>query len=236
VSVTFFSTVLGALSRRPTLLDAPIAMYTKPPSNLANQAPSLGIDRRAAPRAHVDSRAGPQSATLASGQTLTPEQQDLVTRHLRLAQMLATKFKCRRITIEERLSAAYLGLCQSALRFKPELGISFATFAGYRIIGAINDEHRYLAKEDVGAVDVYELESGVEAPDAFREIEQRDELEAVLARFCPLDREWVEAYLATGNWYEAARRLGRGKSAVFYVHQRVRARLAEIFPSLTMDI
>jgi RNA polymerase sigma factor (sigma-70 family) len=75
------------------------------------------------------------------------ESTKLVEQYIPLANKLAFQRKKslpKCIDIEELKSAAYLGLTEAANRFKPELGLSFTTFAYPRIRGAIIDYLREL--------------------------------------------------------------------------------------------
>lgn len=179
---------------------------------------------------------------------LTADQQQLVVDHLRFAQRLATATRNTRCTLPEKISAAYLALCTAAQNYVPGGDATFSGYAGFRITGAVRDENRKrsleLAKrqhrkrtaeqydeQDRGE----EMQASLDPHDAFEPIDLRDQIEGLLAHFIPRDRAWLEAYIETGNRYEAATRIGCGKSAVFYAHRRIKARLAEILPRFTGD-
>lgn len=73
---------------------------------------------------------------------LPPHRQRLVQTHMELARRLAALLRRRHDlpTEQEDLEAyALAGLVQAALRFDPARGATFATFAHYRIVGAIWD-------------------------------------------------------------------------------------------------
>lgn len=57
------------------------------------------------------------------------------------------------------------------------------------------------------------------------DVDVRDEIEALLSRFRPRSRAWLEAYLETGDWYLAAERLGLARKAVRYAQRRIRPTL-----------
>ncbi len=71
-----------------------------------------------------------------------PERQKLVEAHLELSRRAAaTVFPRVRgyIEFEELVSLANAGLAEAASRFDPDRGVSFPTFAWYRVHGAIVD-------------------------------------------------------------------------------------------------
>lgn len=73
--------------------------------------------------------------------------QELVEQYVPLANKLAYQKKRTLpnfIDVEELKSAAYMGLCEAASRFKPEYKVAFSTFAYPRIFGAIHDYLREL--------------------------------------------------------------------------------------------
>jgi hypothetical protein len=155
---------------------------------------------------------------------LTAAQKQLVNDHLFLADLLACKFRSKRLRGAEKLSAAYLGLCRAATRYVPGM-ISFRTYASQRIWGAMKDDcettWRGDREYDLGEVLAVELDSR----DPFHGVDQSDEIEHLLNQFKPSDRRWLEAFLETGNWWQAARRLGMGNSAAGYARQRLIPRL-----------
>tara|TARA_Y100000034_G_scaffold94926_1_gene115134 strand:- start:692 stop:1249 length:558 start_codon:yes stop_codon:yes gene_type:complete len=68
--------------------------------------------------------------------------QQLVEQYIPLANKLAYQKKRtvpNFIDVEELKSAAYMGLCEAASRFKEDYGVAFSTFAYPRIFGAIHD-------------------------------------------------------------------------------------------------
>ncbi len=67
---------------------------------------------------------------------------DLVTAHLDVARKAAAMIYPRvrdHIEFEELEALGRVGLVEAAQRFKPEMGASFATFAWYRVHGAMMD-------------------------------------------------------------------------------------------------
>lgn len=73
---------------------------------------------------------------------LGPAARALVTDHVLLARRLTRKLlrtAPMHADEEDALSAAYEGLVTAALRFRPEQGSRFTTYAGRRIIGAVRD-------------------------------------------------------------------------------------------------
>ena len=70
----------------------------------------------------------------------TPE--DLVGRHMDYARALTHKIARRlppSVDFEELVGFAYLGLTEAAVKFQPDMGVAFTTFAYYRIRGAVFD-------------------------------------------------------------------------------------------------
>ena len=81
---------------------------------------------------------------------MTKYQQQLVEQYVPLANKLAFQRKKtlpRHIDVEDLQSAAYMGLVEAALRYDPNRGIAFSTFASPRVFGAIQD---HLRSESMG--------------------------------------------------------------------------------------
>jgi RNA polymerase sigma factor (sigma-70 family) len=75
---------------------------------------------------------------------LTPDQQALAARYLPLARSLARPLKAAwPDSRDEFESVACLALVQAAESFDPARGFAFATFARYRIAGALRDALRH---------------------------------------------------------------------------------------------
>jgi RNA polymerase sigma factor FliA len=72
---------------------------------------------------------------------MTPEENELVTTHLPLVQALARKLGAQLVGVEREdlISSGREGLIQAAQRYDPSRGVSFSTFAYYRIRGAMFD-------------------------------------------------------------------------------------------------
>lgn len=68
----------------------------------------------------------------------------LVVAHLPIVRMLAKQLARRfnGLPFDDILQAGTIGLLHAAPRFKPEAGVLFATFVGWRIRGAMLDEIR----------------------------------------------------------------------------------------------
>ncbi len=76
---------------------------------------------------------------------LSPEGQDLVLRYLPLARSLARPLKAHWPHVRDDLDgAACLALVEAAESFDVSRNIKFATFARYRIVGALRDLQRSL--------------------------------------------------------------------------------------------
>jgi len=70
----------------------------------------------------------------------------LVTGHLALVEHIARRMGARlptHVRLEDLVSAGNVGLLDAAKRFDPKRGVSFPTFAGQRIRGAILDDLRH---------------------------------------------------------------------------------------------
>lgn len=74
---------------------------------------------------------------------LDEAQRELAAAHVWLAEKLAHRFarSCPRL-FDTALSAAMLGLCDAALRYAPDRGSRFKSFAHRRIVGAMLDSAR----------------------------------------------------------------------------------------------
>jgi hypothetical protein len=153
-------------------------------------------------------------------------QQKLVTENLKLAERLADATGRGGCTLEERRSAAYLGLCQAARAWKGHGRAYFRKFASFKIVSAISAAHqdhdREFDEQAIGG----DVVDRLEAPDPFRAFERQDELLGLLGRFTGQDRAWLDAYLDTGNWRAAARKLGVGNEEA--AEARLRLRLASL--------
>jgi RNA polymerase sigma factor (sigma-70 family) len=106
---------------------------------------------------------------------LTPEQRDLAARYVPFARHVARPLKLAWPGLRHQLdSAALLALCESAARFDPAVGVKFATYARFRIMGSLRDALRVACREAhaVGAV--------APADPAGHWIPRRDELDRLM--------------------------------------------------------
>lgn len=67
---------------------------------------------------------------------------DLVQRHLGLAQSLASRYANRGESLDDLVQVAMIGLVRAAERFSPERGIQFSTFATATILGELKHHFR----------------------------------------------------------------------------------------------
>ena len=76
-------------------------------------------------------------------QKLNSNQQELVSEHLEYAKRVAYRFYQKRrnmdIELDDLIGAAYLGLCDAAVRFKSSKEVEFKTYSYLRIRGAMYD-------------------------------------------------------------------------------------------------
>jgi RNA polymerase sigma factor (sigma-70 family) len=80
---------------------------------------------------------------MADHRKMTDEQRELAAAHVHLARGAADKLGRRWPALADDLySAALVGLCDAAVKFRPEDGHQFATYAPQRIVGAILDYMR----------------------------------------------------------------------------------------------
>ena len=80
---------------------------------------------------------------------LNAEQQDLAAKYLPLARTLTKPVKLKWSQYHDELdSAAYLALVEAAQAFEPRRGVKFATFARFRILGALYDIQRHLVAKE----------------------------------------------------------------------------------------
>jgi hypothetical protein len=154
---------------------------------------------------------------------LTARELELVNDHLKLAETIAQVTRYRRVPEGERLSAAYTGLCLAAMDYVPGM-ITFRTFAKHRIRGAVKDTCKFLRRldreeDEDDAVAVESRES-----DQFEAVDARDEVHALRESCDERDRRWIDAYLATGEWFAAARMLGLCKHSGSLARMRIQAR------------
>jgi RNA polymerase sigma-B factor len=70
------------------------------------------------------------------------ERDELVARHLGLAQSLASRYANRGEHLDDLVQVAMIGLVRAAERFSPERGIQFSTFATATILGELKHHFR----------------------------------------------------------------------------------------------
>lgn len=70
------------------------------------------------------------------------ERDELVRRHLGLAQSLASRYANRGESIDDLVQVAMVGLIRAAERFSPDRGIQFSTFATATILGELKHHFR----------------------------------------------------------------------------------------------
>lgn len=86
--------------------------------------------------------------------SLRPEQKRLVEEHLTLVEQIAASIKKAlppEVEKAELIALGREGLTDAALRYDPRRGVSFTTFAGYRVKGAIFDgirKNAYLGRSE----------------------------------------------------------------------------------------
>lgn len=175
---------------------------------------------------------------------LTPEQQGLAARYVPLAMSLARPLKKKWPRQRDELeSAALMGLVQAARTFDPAFNVKFATFARYRICGALREAMRFTValgfrkdfKDAPTVTDFRDLGPDFE-PDGCSfcaatdgpvgwKLESVDTVEGWLRRL-PREHATIcrQIYLNGRTKDEAARHLGVAK----YIVTRVHAQAIEI--------
>jgi RNA polymerase sigma factor (sigma-70 family) len=167
---------------------------------------------------------------------LTPDQQGLAERYVPMARALARPLKAAwPAEWEEFESAALLALVEAAQSFDPSRNVKFATFAHYRIWGALRDVRRSLIApgwrsrpEHAPAVSSLTQNAeehgrvlGVEpAPPVGGEFEAADFVENWLRKLPPRHAAACrEIYVHGRTQSEAAERLGCSKSRLSRLHK-----------------
>jgi len=165
---------------------------------------------------------------------LTPEQQDLAARHVALARALAKPLKKTwPLEIEEFDSSACMALVEAAQSFDPKRNVKFATFARFRILGALRDTQREIYsrkyEREMPNARTYRYVPGIEerglflmtTPDAPVE-EYVDAVEQVEHWVGKLPRRLAvacrEMYLRDRTQLHVAAILGCSKSRVSFLH------------------
>ncbi|MFO0949857.1 MAG: sigma-70 family RNA polymerase sigma factor [Isosphaeraceae bacterium] len=198
----------------------------------------LTTDRPAAPASTPEALEKPRESARPARrrERLTPTQQDLAARYVPMARALAKPLKTAwPVEGEEFESAAMLALVEAAQSYEPERNVKFATFARYRIWGALRDVQRRLVTagwrgdaEHAPSITslTYDAEEngrvlGAE-PDApvGSDIESDDFLEAWLRKLPSKHAAACRCiYLEGKNQVETAEALGCSKSRLSYLHK-----------------
>lgn len=167
---------------------------------------------------------------------LTPDQQRLAAKYLPLAKALAKPLKLSwPVEGEEFDSAALLALVEAAQSFDPSYNVKFATFARYRIFGALRDVQRGLItpgwRDDLEhAPNLISMTYSAEeqgrvlgaVPDepVGAELEAIDYVESWLRKLPPKHAEACrQIYIHDRSQSEAAAKVGCSKSRLSYLHK-----------------
>jgi RNA polymerase sigma factor (sigma-70 family) len=176
---------------------------------------------------------------------LTAAQQDLAAKYIPLAQTLAKMVKMKWMRCHDELdSAAYMALVEAAQAFEPRRGVKFATFARFRIIGALYDIQRILIAKEYprhlpNVPRPFHFVPGDEersmlmltSPDApvGTELEAAEEVERWFRSLPPRHaRACREIYVHHLSQNEAAEAIGRAKSRVSHMHAEALDMLREL--------
>jgi RNA polymerase sigma factor (sigma-70 family) len=131
---------------------------------------------------------------------LTPEQQALASRYIPLARSIALRWTLAWPKhADEFRSAAYLALVEAAESFDPARRVKFATFARYRITGALRDVQRHLIRAGLGQVEP-------EARPMVRSLVDGDEEIGRVLGLAGPDEEHVGDDVEDAEWVEAMTR------------------------------
>jgi RNA polymerase sigma factor (sigma-70 family) len=176
---------------------------------------------------------------------LTADQQALAMRYLPLAKSLAKKLKLDWPNESDEFdSAACLALVEAAQSYNPNRNVRFATFARFRIWGALRDVQRALIAsgwhDDIENApllnsllsEIEELGCCVIGSTPDRPVGEEDEMvEAVEAWLRKLPPKHAEAcrqiYLNDRTQSDAAKIIGCSKSRLSYLHKESLERLNE---------
>lgn len=167
---------------------------------------------------------------------LTDEQQTLAVKYVPMARSLAKPLKrAWPMEGEEFESAAMLALVEAAQSFDPGRNVKFATFARYRIWGALRDVQRALVtagwRGDIeNAPSVASLSQDAEEqgkvlgsepdPPVGQEIESTEFVEHWLRKLPPRHAAACrEIYINGKSQGEAASAIGCSKSRLSYLHK-----------------
>lgn len=165
---------------------------------------------------------------------LTASQQELAAQYLPLARALARPMKLTwPVAADDFESAACYALVEAAQSYDPARNVKFATFARFRIRGALRDVQRALILRergvDLALADVPALPAGFQdadrtlrpyEPQVGRELETLETVELLLRKLPPKHAEACrQIYLEGKTQNEAAEWLGCSKSRLSYLHK-----------------
>ena len=205
--------------------------------------PARASDRYATPEALDKTRDASKTTGEAANRPpatrrapLTGEQRALAEQYLPMAKAIARPLKRAWPTDRDDFeSAAQLALVEAAQSFDPSRNVKFATFARYRILGALRDVQRSLVvagyrgdlknapaissltaeAEEFGKV----FDSRPDEP-VGQELETLDFMETYLRKLPPKHAAACRAiYLDDCSQSEAADRVGCSKSRLSYIHK-----------------
>jgi RNA polymerase sigma factor (sigma-70 family) len=206
--------------------------------------------------ANVFAAAGPENeapddagagATPGERAPLTPAQQALATKYIALAKKLARPLKAWWPNdAEEYQSAALVALVEAAQSFDPARNVKFATFARFRIWGALRDTQRRLIASGFrfhpeDAPNIYSLPDNPEEngrvysaeqdPPVGSDLEELDAIEFWLRKLPPKHAAACrELFINDCNQSEAAERLGCSKSRINYLRKQSFTILNHVIP------
>jgi RNA polymerase sigma factor (sigma-70 family) len=167
---------------------------------------------------------------------LTTERQELAERYLPFANSLARRYGEKFPHLAEELAGeAQLALCQASESFDEARGVRFATFAAWRINGALCDELRRQtpkgyrhAPDDAPSIETLDQVDVIDpAPPAEEAVERLDLVDDVLAEL-PERHEVIcrLAFMAGLSQARVAEAVGASKTAVQRAAKEARALLA----------
>jgi RNA polymerase sigma factor (sigma-70 family) len=189
------------------------------------------------------------SVTEAAGATctgLSPDRQELVESYMGMAQkLMQTHLKQWPWARDDLQSAAYMALVEAAATFDPARGVKFATFARWRIIGAMRDVGRNWVRAQSAAgrlreelecgnlrghfVDGHGLVLGIEPhPEVGSELERAELIERWARRLPPIyAAAFREIYIRGKTQLEAGRVLGLSQARMSTILRAATAMLLE---------
>jgi RNA polymerase sigma factor (sigma-70 family) len=204
------------------------------PGPVSSQEETPEAESRECKAGGADDKKGRRSSSRRA--PLTPEQQEMALKYIPMARAIARPLRLSWPLEEEEFdSAAMLALCEAARSFDPSYNVKFATFARYRILGALRDVQRALVtagwrldlenapsissltcdSEEHGSV----IGSGPDPP-VGEELEAVDFVESWLRRLPSKHAAACrEIYVNGKTQGEAAAHLGCSKSRLSYLHK-----------------